>query len=130
VTAADSRDSTTRLRQLPDRINCWIADGVLPWTTVYRHAYSGDACRRFRRFWGTGLPTLLQYIDAIDAAIGQTGQEVDARVEPVRTAIEILSSIPGISDLSAEDQGQLSSAQFRRPQLASRFGQPRLTGFR
>ncbi len=78
-------------------------------------AYSGDACRRFRRFWGTGRPTLLQYIDAIDAAIGQTGQEVDAHVEPFRTAIEILSSIPGISDLSAEDQGQLSSGPVPTP---------------
>jgi len=29
-------------------------------------------------------------------------QEVDAHVEPFRTAIQIVSSIPGISDLSAE----------------------------
>jgi len=65
-------------------------------------AYSGDACRRFRRFWDAGRPTLLQHIDAIDAAIGQIHQEVDARVEPFRTAIEILSSIPGINDLSPE----------------------------
>ncbi len=47
------------------------------------------------------LRLLLQHIDAIDAAIGQIDQEVDAHVEPFRTAIEILSSIPGISDLSA-----------------------------
>jgi len=48
------------------------------------------------------LRLLLQHIDAIDAAIGQIDQEVDAHVEPFRTAIQILSSIPGISDLSAE----------------------------
>ena len=47
------------------------------------------------------LRLLLQHIDAIEAAIGQIDQEVDAHVEPFRTAIEILSSIPGISDLSA-----------------------------
>ena len=59
--------------------------------------------------------TLFQDIDAIDAAIGQIDQEVDAHVEPFRTAIEILSSIPGISDLSAEDQGQLSSGPVPTP---------------
>jgi transposase len=48
------------------------------------------------------LRLLLQHIDAIDDAIGQIDQEVDAHVEPFRTAIQILSSIPGISDLSAE----------------------------
>src|SRR5580693_1717093 len=48
------------------------------------------------------LRLLLQHIDAIDAAIGQIDQEVDAHVEPFRTTIKILSSIPGISDLSAE----------------------------
>ena len=48
------------------------------------------------------LRLLLQHIDAIDAAIGQIDQEVDAHLEPFRTAIKILSSIPGISDLSAE----------------------------
>src|SRR6266436_4892166 len=48
------------------------------------------------------LRLLLQHIDAIDAAIAQIDQEVDAHVEPFRAAIQILSSIPGISDLSAE----------------------------
>jgi transposase len=48
------------------------------------------------------LRLLLQHIDAIDAAIGQIDQEVDANVEPFRTAIKILSTIPGISQLSAE----------------------------
>jgi hypothetical protein len=43
----------------------------------------------------TGQATLLQHIDAIDAAISQIDQEVGAHVEPFRTAIEILSSIPG-----------------------------------
>jgi transposase len=48
------------------------------------------------------LRLLLQHIDAIDAAIDEIDQEVDANVEPFRTAIKILSTIPGISQLSAE----------------------------
>lgn len=48
------------------------------------------------------LRLLLQHIDAIDAAIAEIDQEVDANVEPFRIAIKILSTIPGISQLSAE----------------------------
>jgi transposase len=48
------------------------------------------------------LRLLLQHIDAIDAAITEIDQEVDANIEPFRTAIKILSTIPGISQLSAE----------------------------
>ena len=62
-----------------------------------------------------GQPTLLQHIDAKDAAIGQIDQEVDAHVEPFRTAIETLSSIPGINDLNTEDQGQLPSGPIPTP---------------
>jgi len=43
----------------------------------------------------------LQQIDAIDAAIGDVDQEVDQQVEPFRTAIQLLSTIPGINELSA-----------------------------
>ena len=48
------------------------------------------------------LRLLLQHIDAIDAAIAEIDQEVDANIEPFRTAITILSTIPGVSQLSAE----------------------------
>jgi transposase len=44
----------------------------------------------------------LQQIDAIDAAIAQIDQEVDADVEPFREAIALLITIPGVSVLSAE----------------------------
>ncbi len=44
----------------------------------------------------------LRQIDALDAAIARIDQEVDANVEPFRQAVEILSSIPGISTLSAQ----------------------------
>jgi transposase len=43
----------------------------------------------------------LQQIDTLDAAIVEIDQEVDANVEPFRAAITILTTIPGISELSA-----------------------------
>jgi transposase len=43
----------------------------------------------------------LQQIDAIDAAIDQIDPEVDALVEPFRTAVDLLTTIPGIDELSA-----------------------------
>src|SRR5258705_2481362 len=43
----------------------------------------------------------LKQIDALDAAIAGIDQEVDANVEPFRTAIHLLTTIPGVSDLSA-----------------------------
>jgi transposase len=43
----------------------------------------------------------LQQVDAIDAAISEIDREVDANDEPFRTAITILTTIPGFSELSA-----------------------------
>jgi transposase len=43
----------------------------------------------------------LQQIDAIDAAIGEINPEVDALVEPFRTTVQLLTTIPGIDELSA-----------------------------
>lgn len=48
------------------------------------------------------LPLHLQQIDALDAAIEQIDQEVDADVEPFRAAIQLLTTIPGVSELSAQ----------------------------
>src|SRR5208282_3734893 len=47
------------------------------------------------------LRLLLQHTDAIDAAITQIDQELDAQVEPFRTAVQLLTTIPGINELSA-----------------------------
>jgi transposase len=47
------------------------------------------------------LRLLLRHTDAIDAAINQIDQEVDAQVEPFRTAVQLLTTIPGISESSA-----------------------------
>ena len=43
----------------------------------------------------------LQQIDALSAAIEQIDQEVDGRVEPFRAALKLLTSIPGVGELSA-----------------------------
>jgi transposase len=43
----------------------------------------------------------LQQIDAIDNPIGDIDQEVDALVEPFRITVELLSTIPGVDELSA-----------------------------
>jgi transposase len=44
----------------------------------------------------------LDQIDAFDAAIASIDKEVDGQVEPFRAAIELLTTIPGISRLAAE----------------------------
>lgn len=44
----------------------------------------------------------LQQIDALNAAMAEIDQEVDTQLVPFRTAISLLISIPGISDLGAQ----------------------------
>jgi len=64
----------------------------------------------------TGQPTLLQHIACKSTPpLVRSDQGVDAHVELSCIAIETLSSIPGISDLSGEDQGQLSSDPILTP---------------
>jgi len=43
----------------------------------------------------------LQQIDAIDKVIGEIDQEVDAQIEPFRTTVHLLTTIPGVDELSA-----------------------------
>ena len=43
----------------------------------------------------------LQQIDAIDPAVSAIDREVDVHVEPFRVAVLLLTTIPGVSDLSA-----------------------------
>src|SRR6516225_2319656 len=43
----------------------------------------------------------LQQIDAIDAAINTIDQEIDAHVEPFRDTVLLLTTIPGVDELSA-----------------------------
>jgi Transposase IS116/IS110/IS902 family len=44
----------------------------------------------------------LDHLDAVNAAIAGIDKEVDANVEPFRVAIEMLTTIPGVSSLAAE----------------------------
>jgi transposase len=44
----------------------------------------------------------LGHIDAIEAAIDKIDQEVEAGLEPFRAAVELLTTIPGVSDLAAQ----------------------------
>jgi transposase len=64
---------------------------------VLREALRGRVTRHHRFL----LRLHLQQIDALDAAIAEIDQEVDADVEPFRTAIALLTTIPGVSALSA-----------------------------
>ncbi len=43
----------------------------------------------------------LGQVDAIDAAIAEIDREVDAKIEPFHVAASLLTTIPGVSDLSA-----------------------------
>jgi transposase len=59
----------------------------------------------------------LGQIDALDAAVAELDREVEASIEPFRTAVEQVSTIPGVKDLSARtilseigiDMGQFPS---------------------
>lgn len=62
-----------------------------------REALRGRVTRHHRFL----LRLHLQQIDTFDAAIAEIDAEVDANVEPFRTAIRLLTTIPGVSDLSA-----------------------------
>ena len=44
----------------------------------------------------------LEHLDSLDASIASIDREVEANLEPFRAAIERVSTIPGISQLSAE----------------------------
>lgn len=44
----------------------------------------------------------LEHIDALDRAIANIDKQVEGQIEPFRVAIELLSTIPGISRLSAQ----------------------------
>ena len=43
----------------------------------------------------------VQHIDALDAALDAVDREVDQQVEPFRDAIHLVTTIPGIDELSA-----------------------------
>ncbi len=44
----------------------------------------------------------LRQVEALEAAIAEVDEEVEARLAPFRAAVQLLSTIPGVSTLSAE----------------------------
>jgi transposase len=64
---------------------------------VLREAWRGRVTNHHR----FQLQLQLQHIEALDAAISAINQEVDTQVEPFRMAVLLLTTIPGVSDLSA-----------------------------
>jgi transposase len=75
-----------------------LADGRLKAAQAdLREALRGRVTKHHRFL----LRLHLRQIDAIEAAIAEIDREVDARIEPFRKAVELLSSIPGVSELSA-----------------------------
>jgi transposase len=64
---------------------------------VLREALRGRVTRHHRFL----LRLHLQQIDVFDTAIAGIDEEVEDNVEPFRTAIRLLTTIPGVSDLSA-----------------------------
>jgi len=76
-----------------------LADGRLRATAAELEAALRGRVTAHHRFM---LQLHLHHLDAVDAAIARIDKEVDGNVEPFRTAVEMLSGIPGISSLSAE----------------------------
>jgi len=62
-----------------------------------RQALRGRVTRQHRFL----LRLHLDQIDALDAAIGKIDQEIDAGLAPFRTAVEQVSSVPGVKNLAA-----------------------------
>ncbi len=76
-----------------------LADGRLHATRAKLEASLRGRVTAHHRFM---LRLHLDQVDALEAAIARIDQEVDGNVEPFRGAIEMLSTIPGLSSLSAE----------------------------
>jgi transposase len=75
----------------------WPTGGSKPPPADLEAAWRGRVTRHHRFL----LRLHLQQIDAIDTAIGEIDPEIDAQVEPFRTALQLLTTIPGIDELSA-----------------------------
>ena len=76
-----------------------LADGHLKTTPAELEASLRGRVTAHHRFM---LRLHLDQFDALDAAIARIDKKVDSNVEPFRVAIEMLATIPGVSNLSAE----------------------------
>ena len=76
-----------------------LADGHLKTTPAELEASLRGRVTAHHRFM---LRLHLDQFDALDAAIARIDKKVDSNVEPFRVAIEMLTTIPGVSNLSVE----------------------------
>lgn len=81
----------------PDRLAEFAHRRIKAPPEALREALRGRVTKHHRFL----LRLHLQQVDALDAAIGDIDREVEAHLEPFRAAIQLLTTIPGISDLSA-----------------------------
>jgi len=76
-----------------------LADGRLHATKEELEAALRGRVTAHHRFM---LRLHLHHLDAVDAALARIDQEVEGNLEPFRVACELLTSIPGVSSLTAE----------------------------
>ena len=76
-----------------------LAHGRIRATAAEREAALRGRVTPHHRFM---LQLHLDHLDAVNAAIARIDKEVDGNAEPFRAAIEMLTTIPGISSLAAE----------------------------
>jgi transposase len=82
----------------PVRLAALARPGVKASPAQLQEALHGRITRHHRFL----LQLHLGQIDGLDAAITTIDQEVEANLAPFRTAVELVSTIPGVSRLSAE----------------------------
>ncbi len=82
----------------PEALLALVQKGVKAPAEKIKAALTGRVTDRHRFL----LRLHLQQIDALDAAIAAIDAEVDRGLDPFRQAVELLRSIPGVSDLTAQ----------------------------
>jgi transposase len=82
----------------PDKLAALAESRIKASRTQLREALRGRITKHHRFL----LRLHVRQIDAIDGAIADIDREVDASIEPFREAVQILSSIPGVSQLGAQ----------------------------
>ncbi len=82
----------------PARLAALAHAGVKCPQDKLREALRGRVTRHHRFL----LQLHLRQIDALDAAIATIDQEIEGSLAPFRTAVELVSTIPGVSTLSAQ----------------------------
>jgi transposase len=82
----------------PDRLLTLVQRGVKAPPEKLRAALQGRLTQRHRFL----LRLHLRQVDALDAAITEIDAEVECDLAPFRTAVRLLRTIPGVSDLTAQ----------------------------